>query len=198
MQTGTRKQIATLTSNILNPFLITLIMILLLSFASTSSTLDAFKWASISMAFSILPVFLVTIYLVRNGSIDAIFINARKQRTKIYLVAAFCAILSFIILTYLKAPAILIAAFITGLSTTAIFMFINLWWKISLHTALVSAAATVLLMLYGWVALITVALVPLTAWARIELRQHSLAQTATGAILAALIVVVIFYPLALA
>ncbi len=198
MQTDTRKQIANLTSNILNPFLVSLMVILLLSFASASSTLDAFKWASISMAFSILPVFLVTVYLVRNGSLDAIFINARKQRTKIYLVAGFCAILGFVILTYLRAPSILIAAFITGLSTTAIFMFINLWWKISLHTALVSAAATLLLILYGWIALTTVALVPLTAWARIELKHHSLAQTATGALLAALIVIVVFYPLVLA
>ncbi len=79
-----------------------------------------------------------------------------------------------------------------------IFMCINLWWKISLHTALVAASVTVLVMLYGWTAAVTVALVPLKAWARIELEYHSLAQAATGALLAALIVVVVFYPLVLA
>jgi len=35
----------------------------------------------------------------------------------------------------------------------------------------------------------SLALVPLTAWARIKLGQHSLAQTAVGAFLAALIAV---------
>jgi len=193
-----RKRIANLTSNILNPFLLIMAMILLLSFVSASSTLDAFKWAFVSIALSILPVFSVIVYLVRKGSLDAVFTNVREQRTKIYLLGGFCAVISCIILVYTGAPSILVAGFITGLSTAIIFTCINLWWKISLHTAMVAASATVLVMLYGWIAVATVALVPLTGWARIELEYHSLAQAATGALLAVLIVVVVFYPLALA
>jgi membrane-associated phospholipid phosphatase len=74
-------------------------------------------------------------------------------------------------------------------------MLINLRWKISLHTAFVAASATLLVMLYGWAAAVTVALVPLIAWARIELKHHSLAQAASGAVLAALIVFAVFYPI---
>ncbi len=198
MQTEMKKRIANLTSNILNPFLLCLAMIVLLSFVSASSTLDALKWALIAMALSVLPVFLVIIYLVRKSRLDAVFTNIREQRTKLYLLAGLCAIVSRITLAYLRAPSILVAAFTAGLSLTVIFMLVNLWWKISLHTALVAASATVLVMMYGWAAAVTVTLVPLTAWARIELEYHSLAQTATGALLAALIVVVVFYPLVLA
>lgn len=197
-QTEMRKRIANLTSNILNPFLLCLAIIILLSFASASSTLDAIKWVLISIALSILPVFLGVVYLVRNDRLDAFFINVREQRTKVYLAAGFCAITGYIILSYLEAPSILVAGFTAGLSTALIFMFINLWWKISLHTAFVAASATVLVMLYGWTATATVALVPIIAWARIELEYHSLAQAVSGALLAALIVVVVFYPIALA
>ena len=197
-QTEMKKRIANLTSNILNPFLIILAMILLLSFVSASSTLDALKWALVSIALSILPVFSVIVYLVRKGSLDAVFTNVREQRTKLYLLGGFCTVISCIILYYTEAPSILVAGFITGLSTAIIFTCINLWWKISLHTAMVAASATVLVMLYGWIAVATVALVPLTGWARIELEYHSLAQAATGALLAALIVILVFYPLALA
>jgi len=193
-QTEMKKRIANLTSNILNPFLLCLTIIFLLSFVSTSSTFDALKWALISMALSILPVFLIIIYLVRNGRLDAVFTNIREQRTKLYLMAGLCTIVGCIILAYLGAPSILVAAFVTGISTTVIFMCINLWWKISLHTGLVAASATVLVILYGWTAVATVALVPLTAWARIELEYHSPAQAVTGALLATLIVVVVFYP----
>ena len=193
-----RQRIANLTSNILNPFLICLALIVLFSFTSTSSTPEAIKWTFISMALSILPVFLVIIYLTRNGKLDAFFINVRGQRTKIYLMGCLCASVSCITLAYLGAPSILVAAFATGLSTALIFTFINLWWKISLHTALVAASATVLVMLYGWIAAATVVLVPLTAWARIELEYHSPAQVVSGALLSALIVAVMFYPLALA
>ncbi len=195
MQTETRKRVANLTSSILNPFLVSLVALLLLVFESTSSILDALRWALISMALSILPVFLVTVYLVRNGRLDAVFTNVRGQRTKIYVLAGLCAVVGCIILTYLRAPSILVAAFIAGLSAIVLFMCINLWWKISLHTAIVAASVTVLVMLYGWIAAGTVVLVPLTAWARVELKHHSLAQAATGALLAASIVVVVFYPL---
>ena len=193
-QTDMRQRIASLTSNILNPFLISPAIILLFSFTSTSSALEAIKWALISMAVSILPIFLVSIYLVRNGSLDTIYTNIRRQRTKIYLAAGLCAIAGFATLSYLGAPPILVAGFTAVLSTALIFMLINLWWKISVHTALVAASATVLVMLYGWVAAATVALIPLTAWSRIELQYHSLAQAISGALLAALIAAVVFYP----
>ena len=197
-QTGVRKQIANLASNILNPFLLSLAIILLLSFASTASTLDALKWVLISMVLSVLPVLLVIVYWVRNGRLDAVFTNIREQRTKIYLLAALCAVIGSIILTYLGAPSILVAAFTAGLSTIIIFLLINLRWKISLHTAFVSGSVTLLVMLYGWIAVATVVLVPLMAWARIELKHHSLAQTATATVLATLIVIVVFYRFLLA
>ena len=86
-----------------------------------------------------------------------------------------------------------IAAFVVALSTILIFMVINLWWKISLHTALVAALATVMVILYGFMGAISLVLLPLIAWARLELNHHSLAQVTCGALLAALVVAVEFY-----
>jgi len=188
-----RKRIANLTSNILNPFLVSLVVILLLSFKATSSVLDALKWSLILIAISILPVYLVIVYLVRSERVEGFFISVRKQRTKIYLLAGACAGVGCAILPYWGAPLTLVATFVAGLSAAVVFMCINLRWKISLHTAFVAASVTVLVILYGWIAAVTVVLVPLIAWARIGLEHHSLAQVATGALLAALIVVVVFY-----
>ncbi|MFC2033819.1 phosphatidic acid phosphatase [Chloroflexota bacterium] len=193
-----KKRIAHLTSNVLNPFLLCMAVIMLLSFISSSSMLDALKWSFISIILSVLPVFLFLLYMVKNDKIDTFFANIREQRTKIYLSAGFFSLVNGIVLFYLQAPMILIMAFIAGFSTALIYMLINLWWKISLHTALVAASVTVLVMLYGWIAVAAVALVPLTAWARIELEYHTLTQTAVGALLAALIVLGVFYPLILA
>jgi len=169
------------------------VLILLLSFKSTPSALDAIKWSLISVAASILPVFGVIIYLVRSQRLESAFINVRKQRTKIYLLAGVSASVGCVILYHLEAPKELIAAFVAGLSAVVVFMCVNLLWKISLHTAFVTASVTVLIILYGSIAAGTVVLVPLIAWARIELKHHSLAQVATGALLAALIAFVVFY-----
>ena len=188
-----RERIASLISNILNPFLVGLVLILLLSFKSTPSALDAVKWSLISVAASILPVFGVIVYLVRSQKFESAFINVRKQRTKIYLLAGVCAGVGCVILYYLEAPKELIVTFIAGFSAVVVFMCINFLWKISLHTALITASVTVLIILYGSIAAATVVLVPLIAWARIELKHHSLGQVAAGALLAAVIVVVVFY-----
>ena len=189
----TRRRLAKLASNLLNPFLVSLLVILLLSFKSTSSTPDALKWASISIALSILPVFTVIVYLVRNHKLEGIFIKARKQRNKIYLLASIFAAVSCIILSSVGAPTVLVTAFVAGLSAIVVFMCINLWWKISVHTAFIAASVTVLTILYGTTGIATAALLLLIGWSRIELEHHSLAQVAAGAFLAPLIVVVVFY-----
>ncbi len=188
-----RERIASLTSNILNPFLVSPVLILLLSFKSTSSALDAVKWLLISIAVSILPVFVVIIYLVRSQKLENVFVDVRKQRTKIYLLAGVCAGVGCIIFPYLEAPPTLRATVVAGFSAVVVFMCINFLWKISLHTALITASVAILIILYGSIAAVTVVLVPLIAWARIELKHHSLAQVAAGALLAASIVSVVFY-----
>ena len=188
-----RKQVANLVSSILNPFLVSLVIILLLSFESTRSPLDALKWSLILIAISIVPVYSVVVYFSRNDRLGSRFINVRKQRTKIYLLAGICALVGCVILIYLGAPLILLATFVAGLSATVIFLGINLWWKISLHAAFIAASVILLVILYGSLGTVTVMLLPLVGWARVELGHHSLAQVTIGAFLAALIVGVVFY-----
>ena len=188
-----RKRLAKLASNILNPFLVSLVIVILLATESTSRAFDALKWSLISLAFSIVPVFTVIVYLVRHEKLEGFSISVRRQRDKIYLLASACAIVGCAVLSYLEAPPVLLASFVAGLSALVIFMCINLWWKISVHTAFVSAFVIILIVLYGLVGVAAAVLLPLIAWSRIELEHHSPAQVAAGALLAALIVVVVFH-----
>ncbi len=196
--TDTKQRLAVLTSNILNPFLIGVAVIFLFSFSSTASTSEAFKWAAISMLIGILPVFLMVLYFYKNGRLDNFYINVRAQRTRIYIFGSIFFSLSCLLLAYIGAPLLLVAGFVSGLSAILIFAFINLRWKISVHTGFMAGSSIALVMLFGWMAVVSVALVPLTAWARIKLDSHSLAQTIGGAVMAALIVGAVFYPLAIA
>lgn len=188
-----RKSLAKLTSNIVNPFLVSFVVIILLSFASTPSPSAALKWASISIALSVLPVFSVVVYLVRIHKLEGIFVNPRHQRNKIYLLASALAVVGCIVLFYLGAPRLLVATFVAGLVAIVIFMGINFWWKISLHTAFVAASATVLTIVHGGVGAWTAVLLPPVIWARMETGQHSPAQVASGTLLVAVIVVIVFW-----
>ncbi len=188
-----RKRIANLVSNIFSPFLIGLILILVVSFEATVSVFEAIKWSLILTALSILPIFLFSVYLVRHNRLDSVFANVRQQRTKIYALAVILAGVSCIILLFLKAPLILLALFVAAFSANVIFMGVNFWWKISLHTAFITAAVTVLFILYGFMATASIVLVLLVAWARIKLEHHSLAQVVSAALLSTSILVVVFY-----
>jgi membrane-associated phospholipid phosphatase len=187
-----RKRIANLTSNIFNPFLIGLVLIPLVSFEVTDSVFEAIKWSLILTALSILPIFLLTYYMVRRNRLDSVFASMRKQRTKIYAIAAILAGVNCIILLSLEAPLTLLALCVAGFSATAVFMCINLRWKVSLHTAVITAAVTVLFILYGFASTASIVLIPLVAWARIELEHHSPAQAITGTLLSPLILVAVF------
>ncbi|MFC2066665.1 hypothetical protein ACFLUO_06400 [Chloroflexota bacterium] len=188
-----KKRAAKLISNILNPFLVSAIMMVLLSFSSTSSTFDAIRWSLLLIAVSVLPVFVVVVYLANRKQLDGIFVNTRRQRYKIYLLASTCAVIGCVILYYLGTPPVLMAAFVAGLSAIIVFMCINLLWKISVHSGFVAASVTVLTLLYGATGAVTAVLLPLIIWSRVKLEHHSPAQVTIGAFLAAIIVIAVFY-----
>jgi len=188
-----RERLSRLTSSILNPFLVSFIIIVLLAFKSAASTTDAIKWALISIVLSVLPVFIVVVYLVRRKKLNNIFANPREQRHGIYILASVLGAIGCGVLWWFGAPELLAVTFTAGLIAIVIFTTINYFWKISLHTAFMAAAVVVLIMVYGAAAAWTFVLLPLVAWARMELKQHSWAQLAAGAILALIIVVGVFW-----
>ena len=182
-----KRRIADLISGVINPFAVSLAAILLLSFESTATVPDAMKWSGVMAAVSALPVLLLVIYQARVGRLDGVLNATRRQRRGIYLLSIVCAAVVYAILLHWQAPPLLQAAFIGGFSGAVLFMVINLRWKISLHTGFAGALVAMLVMLYGWMAAAAAVLVLLTAWSRIELRQHSVLEVTAGAALGGLI-----------
>jgi membrane-associated phospholipid phosphatase len=188
-----RERLARLTTNVLNPFLVSGIVMVLLAVETTSGALDAVKWALISLALSVLPVFSVVFYLVRRRKMDGFFTNPRGQRNVIYILASALGAIGCGLLWYLKAPEVLAVTFTAGLISIVVFMVINYFWKVSLHTAFTAAAVAIIIIVYGTAAAWTIVFLPPVAWARIKLAQHTVAQVITGGLLAAAIVVGVFW-----
>ena len=187
-----RKRLAKLISSILNPFLVSFLVIVLLAFHDTTGTAEALKWAAVSLALSVLPVFVVVVYLARQGRLDGILVIPQEQRKGIYVLAAALGAIGCVVLYFSGAPKLLVATFCAGLVAIVIFMVINMFWKISLHAAFISGSATVLTIIYGMIGALSILLLLLVAWARIELKLHSPAQVASGALLAAAILIVVY------
>ncbi len=187
-----KKHIASLTSSIINPFLVSAAMVLLIALNATGSTADVMKWFLIPIAISILPIFIFVLYLFKYGKVDSIFITIRAQRNKVYTVAVILIGVDCAVLFFLKAPLMLVALFIAIFLTGLSFAGVNRWLKISIHTAAITVAVTTLFVLYGQKAAVSVLLVPLVAWSRVEIEHHSLAQVIVGGVLAGMIILLVY------
>jgi membrane-associated phospholipid phosphatase len=188
-----RERLARLISNTLNPFVVSAVIIILLAFSETSGILEALKWASISLAVSVLPTLIIVIYLVRSKRMEGFFNTTREQRNVVYLFASGLGDIGCGLLWQLNAPEMLAVTFTAGLISIVLFMGINYYWKVSLHTAFIVASLTIAIIVYGAEAAWAVIFLPSVAWARIELKQHSIAQVVVGSLLVALVVAGIFW-----
>jgi len=187
-----RERTAKLISGILNPFLLSAVVMVLLCFKDTPDTAYALKWAAIALAISVLPVLAAVAYLVRRKKLDAFYDNQRHQRHVVYVISSLLGAVGCGLMWGLNAPQLLAVTFTAGLVELIVFMGVNFYWKISLHTAFVAGTVMVLCLVYGAIASWTVIFLPLVCWSRIELKQHSIPQVALGALLAGGIVTAIF------
>ena len=187
-----KKQLARIISNTFNPFALGLIIIILAVVQGTTTIGETVKWSMVSLVFSIIPVFIIVVALVRRKKLDGMFVSPRSQRTGIYLMAACIGAAGLAITWLFEAPMLVRASFTAGVAAILMFMIINMHWKISLHTAFIAASATILSIIYGVLGMLSFILVPAVAWSRIELKQHTLPQVVAGGIGAGVIVIAVF------
>lgn len=185
--------VAKLFSNIFNPFIVSSVVLTLLAIKSTTGLDDAVKLILITLAISVVPVLLIVFILLRFKKLDDFFNNPREQRSTVYLAAGILAAADCALLWYFKAPELLRVIFTAGLITTVVFMAINQFWKISVHTGFITASAAVLIIIYGAGAAWSLIVLPLVGWSRIVLKQHTLMQIIAGGITSAVIVLVVFW-----
>ena len=91
----------------------------------------------------------------------------------------------FILLAALGAPDELTGYFGCLLASVAVLAVITTVWKISIHCAVASGSVTLLALLYGPRLIPAYALVALTAWSRVALKDHTAAQVIAGSVLGA-------------
>lgn len=182
-----RKKLAESISEIINPILVSLIAIALLSYESTTSTTDAIKWAAILIFLCVVPVYLTAYILVRMGRLEGIFNNTREKREQLYLAACICAGTALLILYSSGAPEQMVATITATFAAGITFALINLKWKISIHTAFITGFVVLAILLYGWPMALLGGLVIAVAWSRVELKWHTSGQVVAGIVATTLI-----------
>jgi membrane-associated phospholipid phosphatase len=110
-------------------------------------------------------------------------VPARTERNHPLLFASASYLIGFVVLVTVHAP-LLTTAIMLGYSLgTLLLFFINLSWKISIHTMGIAGPTTVLVFVFGYWGLLLGLLLPPVIWSRIYLKKHTVAQAIAGAVL---------------
>ena len=147
------------------------------------------------VAGAVLPMLWIISRRVRSGAWTNYDVSVREQRVGMYPAALAIAGATSLVLMWTRAPRPVLLGSVGSLALIAAASVVNLRLKVSLHTGFAAFAAVSLLpgdrSLSAAVGLVTLA----GAWSRLELRRHSLAEVAGGALLGAAVgAALIFWP----
>jgi membrane-associated phospholipid phosphatase len=180
-------------SQIFHPILLNIATLLIVGHYSQENPLTGLKWAGMSILLLVLPPTMFFGLRLRQGAYSDEDISVRQQRNEMYLVGFVWVLVATMLLALIGAPLPFLALMICGLVLGLIGGLINLFWKISVHSAAVASTATVTL-LYSrklgvalWICALAV------GWARVRTGNHTPMQVLAGFSSAAAVVLVVFH-----
>ena len=178
-----QRRVARTLTNVLAPVPVGILALVLIAGRYERSLRDALVWVAVSVLLVTLVPLAYIIYLLRRGEVSDLHLNRREQRPRIILVSLASWIVALAVLVGLHAPWQLIAFLAAGLLAFVVAGAITLRWKISFHTGVAGGVFTVLTLIFGAGTLLTLPLLAILAWARVELRDHTAAQVIAGALI---------------
>jgi membrane-associated phospholipid phosphatase len=122
---------------------------------------------------------------VRHGRWSDRNVGARRPRLLVLAFITASVAAGLILLLVLDAPRLLTGYLAFMLASVAVLAAITTVWKISIHCAVASGSVTILALTYGPPVLFGYALVGLLGWARVAVKDHSVAQVVAGSVLGA-------------
>jgi len=148
-------------------------------------------WGVSLVFLTIVPALSLLFYIPRRNEPWAS--TEKRQRVMSFVFMAVSYPIGFAALRALHAPAIFEAVMLTYVVVVLSLILVNLFFKASGHAAGVAGPVSALIYLYGLIAAPLVALIPLTMWARVKARGHTLSQTIVGSLLSAAVTVAVLF-----
>lgn len=134
----------------------------------------------------LMPSLLIHLYRRFQGW-SPIELGHKERRIVPYIISILCYCGCFFYLEYRHVPRVLSIVLIAALLVQMACAFINIWWKISTHTAAIGGMAGALLAYAErfafnptWWLCLTLIIAGMVGSSRMILRQHSLAQVVVG------------------
>lgn len=181
---------ARLISMVFTPFYLpTVGLICLFMFSYMSQMPWSYKFQLLTMVYLLTVVFptvLIHFYRRHHGW-SLIDLGQKERRAVPYVISILCYFLCIYLMEFLHIPHFMMSIVTAALFIQITCAMINVWWKISTHTAAIGGVAGGLFVFaefFGfnpvWWLSLTLILAGILGTSRMILRQHSLAQVVAG------------------
>jgi hypothetical protein len=185
-------------SKFTNPCVLSVVILLLIAITKSSNVRELAGWIAIILLFFVLiPVVYLYVKTSKSGnSIKSVFeltIFLKQHPRDILILALLLGLPCLAILWFIKAPVILIStlvALIAGSIVTALF---NIFYRVSFHLTAITLLIVMTAQAWGQAFFILFAAIPPIAWAKYQIRDHTIPQLLMGIAVAAVVSLATLY-----
>jgi hypothetical protein len=174
-------KLAKFLTNLINPPLVAGVGVFMM--AGWLGGGPVYYWAIFFVFVVVAMPALYTVWLLKQGKIEAFFMPKREERIRTIIAMVITNTFGVIVMILGKAPFILIAFGVVGILQAVIILLITYYWKISAHMIGISGLSVFMAVAFGGWAALALLMIPLVAWARIRLDSHSFMEVFGGVIL---------------
>ncbi|HSX58531.1 MAG TPA: hypothetical protein VLE47_04680 [Candidatus Saccharimonadales bacterium] len=192
------KKFAQIVSIVFEPYTVSFVALVLVTHQLPVSTEEKIGWFFAAVALGGLPALAVYLYERKIGKIHDVFITNRLERRDVQLAWFLGSGAFFLVALAFDAPRLLLALSLTLVVLSFLITLISLYWKVSVHMVGVTLFVTLLLLCYSVSTFWLLILLPLVAWARVRLGQHTLSQVTVATIMTIAVTYSVFYLFGLA
>lgn len=151
----------------------------------------ALKWTIFSYAFILVVAFFVIIGVIL-GVFSNYNVSKREQRPLLFSFSAFVAFCYLLSLLILDGPKVLFIGFFALVLGLLAMIVINRWIKASGHLATATAVFLFIGIVYGGYFFLPLVFIPLLAWARIKMKEHTFSETVIGSIMGIVVTLIVY------
>ena len=182
---------AKIISFFLGPVFILLPIPFILVSKFSQSYYYALKWTVFSYAF-ILAVAIFVIIGVALKVFSNFDVSKREQRPLLFSFSAFATFCYLLSLYILDGPKVLFIACLAIILGLIIIVVVNKWIKASIHMATATSVLLFISIVYKGYFFLLLSLVPLLAWARVKMKEHTPLETVIGSVLGIVITLIVY------
>jgi membrane-associated phospholipid phosphatase len=180
-------------SSFFSPYVTAAIFIILIVYTYAHDLNQFFPWMLTFFIFAIVVPGFYILWLLEAKKISDIHMADASTRKTPLIVAAVSSVIGTVILYYLHAARPVFVISVIYAVNSVVLAAITQKWKISMHTGMFASIATITVVIFGlnfWWLYLT--LLPL-AWSRIYRKRHTILQTIFGALVTAILTLIIFH-----